>query len=245
LAARGLARTFAAGASRFTLEVEEVVLHGGDCVAVVGPSGCGKSTLLGILALALAPDPSDVRGSGQAGGLTVAGTDAWALWRRRDTDALARLRADHLGFVPQTAALLPFLSLRGNIELPQQIAGRRDRTLVDGLAARLRIDDILDRRPAQVSVGQRQRAAVARALAHRPLLVLADEPTASVHPAQADEILVLLAAVASQEGAALMVATHDPARAAAAGYAIAPCRPDAHTACTRFSWTTASGALAA
>ena len=175
----------------------------------------------------------------------LADHDALALWRKRDGDGLARLRARMVGFVPQTAALLPFLSLRANILLPQQIIGRPNPILIARLAEWLRIDDILDRRPSQVSVGQRQRAAVARALVHRPRLVLADEPTASVHPAQADEILYLLAYVVRHTGAALMISTHDAERAAEAGYAVAPCRPDAHAASTQFGWSAEAGALAA
>ena len=225
LAARGLSRSFAAGTSRFTLTVDTISLYAGDCVAVAGPSGCGKSTLLGLLALALAPDPRPAPQSR----LVLAGQDALALWRKRDGDGLARLRAGALGFVPQTAALLPFLSLRANILLPQQIIGRPDPDFAADLAAWLRIDDILDRRPSQVSVGQRQRAAVARALAHRPPLVLADEPTASVHPAQADEILDLLTHVVRHTGAALMITTHDADRAAASGFSIAPCIFDDRT----------------
>jgi len=239
LAARRVSRTFVAGASRFTLAVEDLSLQVGDCVAVVGPSGCGKSTLLGMLALALAPDPHIADGSC----LVLAGQDALALWRSGDADGLARLRAHTVGFVPQTAALLPFLSLRDNILLPQQIIGRPNPAFVCNLAEWLRIDDILDRRPGQVSVGQRQRTAVARALAHRPRIVLADEPTASVHPAQAAEILTLLVHVATHNGAALMISTHDPVRAEEAGYSIASCLPDAYAASTRFGWSAAAGGL--
>src|SRR6185437_10984243 len=99
----------------------------------------------------------------------------------------------------------------------------------DALARFLRIEKLLERRPAQVSVGERQRAAVARALAHRPSVVLADEPTASVHPTQADEILELMSNITSELGAALVVATHDGDRVRAAGFHIAACEPDPST----------------
>ncbi len=172
---------------------------------------------------------------------TWQGTDALALWRAGRADALADLRARHVGFVPQTGALLPFLTLRQNIALPQAIAGRPDPVRLQALAERLEIAGILDRLPAATSVGQRQRAAIARALAHRPGLVLADEPTASVHPTQADAILGLLSELAAAEGVALVIATHDLVRAEAAGFALVPCLmvPGAMVpgaAATRVAW---------
>jgi len=228
LRAEGVSRSVAAAGSRFTLLIERFEVAQGSRVAVVGPSGCGKSTLLALLALALRPDDGEV--------LTLAGIDALALWRANQGDALAALRARSVGFVPQTGALLPFLSLRDNILLPQRILTRPDTGRVIALAKRLEIMAILDRMPAAVSVGQRQRAAIARALAHRPGVVLADEPTASVHPAQADDILDLLTRTAAEDSAALVISTHDATRALAAGYAIAPCRPDADAVQTRFCW---------
>jgi putative ABC transport system ATP-binding protein len=230
--ARRLSRSYTGAGSRFTLALDALTLPQGAFVAVAGPSGCGKSTLLGLLALALAPDPAPAHDDV----LRLDGQDALAMWRRNDANALATLRARTMGFVPQTSALLPFLTLRDNILLPQQIIGRVNVKFAETLANWLRIDDILHRRPAQVSVGQRQRAAIARALAHRPSVVLADEPTASVHPTQADEILGILTHVVRHTGAALIISTHDPARAQAAGFSLAPCQPDPHAARTTFRW---------
>jgi putative ABC transport system ATP-binding protein len=228
LAARGVSRTFTSGNSRFTLVIEDLALSAGDCVAVVGPSGCGKSTMLGLLALALRPDTATE--------LSVAGNDAKGLWQERREDSLAAVRARSIGFVPQTAALLPFLSVRGNIGLPQAILGLSDPAFIDGLAAWLGIAEVMARRPNQVSVGQRQRAAVARALAHRPPIVLADEPTASVHPTQADEILRRLIVFAREQGTGIVITTHDLARAEAAGFRIAPCRTETETNTTLIAW---------
>ena len=225
LQARGVSRSFGAA---FTLLAEWLELPPGGRIAVTGPSGSGKSTLLALLALAMRPD------GGEA--LALGGQDALGYWRAGQGDALAALRGRHIGFVPQTGALLPFLSLRDNIMLPQRILRRPDPARTASLAERLGIAAVFDRMPGQVSVGQRQRAAVARALGHRPAVVLADEPTASVHPAQADEVLALLTDAAVEDGAALVITTHDAARAATAGYAIAPCRPDAAQALTRFAW---------
>lgn len=231
-----LERRFSAGNSSFLLMVEALQVSPGQTIAVVGPSGCGKSSMLALLSLALAPDA----GRNTAGHFELMGQDVLALWQRRDQAGLTRLRAATIGFVPQTAALLPFLSLRDNITLPQRLTGMPDAGLVRGLAEWLRIDTILDRKPAQVSVGQRQRAAVARALVHRPSLVLADEPTASVHPAQADEILQLLTHVAHHTGAALLITTHDHARAQAAGFQLAPFDTDRDGVTSRFRFDPAS-----
>ena len=211
LRAEGVGRSLGS----FALTIERFVVAEGERVALVGPSGCGKSTALALLSLALRPDAGRV--------LALAGTDALALWRGRAGDALAALRSRSIGFVAQTGALLPFLTLRQNIALPQRIGGCPDPARVAVLAERLGIAAILDRKPGAVSVGQRQRAAIARALSHRPAVVLADEPTASVHPAQADDILALLTAAAAEDGAALVISTHDAGRAEAAGFVLAPC----------------------
>jgi putative ABC transport system ATP-binding protein len=206
------------------------VLEAGDCVAITGPSGCGKSTVLGLLALALRP------ASAPGAAFSIGGADALSLWHRGDDRGLARLRAQTLGFVPQTSALLAFLSLRENIALPQAIAGRPDPGYFADIAASLGIAHVLARRPAEVSVGQRQRAAIARAMAHLPPLIQADEPTASVHPTQAEEILALLHRLAVETGTALLMVTHDRPRAEAAGFAIAPYAPSGLTS-RRFVWT--------
>ncbi len=229
LAAWDLARSYDAGGTAFTLRIDRLTVRPGQRIAITGPSGCGKSTLLALLAGALKPDDG-------TGGLVLAGGDALALWRSGRHDALAALRAEAIGFVPQTAALLPFLTVRDNIALPLAILGRPDRQRVEDLAYQLGLGAILGRRPAQISVGQRQRVAIARALAHRPAILLADEPTASVHPAQADAILHLLTEAAELTGAATVLVTHDGARAAAAGYVLAPCVPDAQAPLTRFAW---------
>lgn len=226
LQAEGLVRRFSSGSSGFALVVEAVSLEAGTLTAAVGPSGCGKSTLLGLLALALRPDVTGI--------LRLRGHDAAALWRCQRLDALTQLRASLIGFVPQTSSLLPFLDLRANIALPQRILGRPDPRWLAMLSERLGIAHLLSRRPSQVSVGQRQRAAVARALSHRPPLVLADEPTASVHPAQASDILALLAEIARESGTALLITTHDADRAAAAGFAIAPCAVNSAAEITHF-----------
>lgn len=228
LRAEAVGRSIGAPGSRFSLLIDRFIVSPGARVAVVGPSGCGKSTLLGVLALALRPDT--------ARALDIAGTDALALWQAGAADGLAALRSRRIGFVAQTGALLPFLTLRANIALPQAIGANPDAPWADALAERLGIAAVLDRMPHAVSVGQRQRAAIARALVHRPALILADEPTASVHPAQADAVLALLSEAATEQGTALVITTHDAARAQAAGFDLAPCDPAPTADATRISY---------
>ena len=201
-----------AGVSRarektFRLDVPDFALKVGEAVALVGASGSGKSTLINIAGLALRPD--------HATRMRVLGHDAWALWQGGKLDALARLRAKKFGFLLQGAGLLPFLSVRRNVALGQRLAGRAADT--DALARTLGIHHLLDRLPAELSQGERQRAELLRALAHRPAIVLADEPTANIHPDAADAVFALLAAQVREAGAALVLATHDPNRALAAG----------------------------
>ena len=207
----------------FTLRLRHGALERGSMLAVCGPSGCGKSTLLGLLALALAPRA--------IGTFRLAGHDAAALWRDGRTDRLTELRSRLIGFVPQVGGLLSFLSIGENIRLQQQIIGHADPRRIEALTERLGIASLLRRRPAEISVGQRQRAVVARALAHEPLLLLADEPTASLHPAQADDVLSLLAE-AARDGTAVVVATHDAQRARTQGFGIVQCEIDPLCAAT-------------
>jgi putative ABC transport system ATP-binding protein len=203
-----LALTRGGGAQAFRLEVPALRLEPGARLVLHGASGSGKSTLLDLLALALRPDA--------VARFVVAGMDVAQAWRLGGA-ALDGLRARRLGYVLQTGGLLPFLTVRANIALPGEIAGRPDPARVGALARRLGIAEQLGKRPQALSVGQRQRVAVARAVAHRPALVLADEPTASVDPAMAEEVLDLLLAETEAAGAALVLATHDPAAAARVG----------------------------
>jgi len=215
LSLRGVVRAYRGDAAPFALEVPEFDLAEGEALALAGPSGSGKSTLLMMLALAAPADAADR--------FVFAGQDIARHWRAGRRDALADLRARRIGVVPQTGGLLPFLSVEGNIELTQRIANCPDARRVRSLAEDLGIRAQLAKRPAELSVGQRQRAAIARALAHRPALVLADEPTAAVHPELADAVLALLKRECAAAGAALLVATHDPERAARAGYPVLAC----------------------
>ncbi len=214
----------AAGHAGFALEVPRLVLRAGEAVALHGPSGAGKSTLLEMLALARAPLRAARFALRPGGG--AAALDLAALWREGADGALTDARARHMGLVPQRGGLLPYLDLRANIGLGREVLGLPDDGAVERLAEALGIAQLLRRKPATLSVGERQRAAIARALAHAPRIVLADEPTASLHPAMADVALGLLRAAAHGAGAALLLATHDPERARAQGFRLAAIRPD-------------------
>ena len=221
------------GAPGFELVIEEFSITRGEALALVGPSGSGKSTLLDLLTLARRPSSTSRFLLTPRAGKSI---DLGAVWHAGDDDSLTAIRAAHFGYILQTGGLLPFLSVRRNIALSQAVLGRPDPAHIEALAARLEIAPLLERMPATLSVGQRQRVAIARALAHRPEILLADEPTASVHPALADTILALLIEQAREQDTALILATHDPDRAARHGFAILPIRTEAGNAGAGRSW---------
>lgn len=178
----------------------------GELVAVVGESGSGKSTLLNLIAGLDTPDSGQVR---------VAGQDLSAL----DDDARTRLRRQKLGFVFQSFHILPHLSAGQNVELPLVLLGvpvaeRTARTLELLTAVGLR--DRGNSLPRELSGGELQRVAVARALVHRPALVLADEPTGNLDPDTAVTVLGLLAGEIRRRSAAGVLVTHSTAAAALA-----------------------------
>lgn len=199
-----------------TVAIERLSLPPGSRAALVGPSGCGKSTVLDLLAATLRPD--------RAERLTVAGTDLVPLWQRGDMRAVAAWRARQLGYVLQTGGLLPALSVAENIRLGRRLLRLPGWGPAAGLVRRLGLEPLLQRRPPQLSIGERQRVAIVRALAHEPALVLADEPTAALDPERASDVMHLLADLAAERGTTLLIVTHDAALAEAAGLAILPCR---------------------
>jgi putative ABC transport system ATP-binding protein len=180
----------------------------GELVALRGPSGSGKSTLLNIIAGLDAPD---------AGTAFVAGHDIASLDERQRT----LLRRREIGFVFQFFNLIPTLTVLENIRLPLELTGQRDdgdaRRLLDrvGLAARSRAF------PEELSGGEQQRIAVARALAHRPRLVLADEPTGNLDTATGARVLDLLTELVRESHTTMLVATHSDSVVERAGRVIA------------------------
>jgi putative ABC transport system ATP-binding protein len=174
----------------------------GTSVAITGPSGCGKSTLLGLVAGLERP----------TSGRIALGDDEISALPEPDR---ARLRRAALGLVFQADNLLPFLTVVENVALRLALGGCRDGygrcvELLDELG----LADQLHKLPDQLSGGQRQRVAVARALIHRPSLILADEPTGSLDSAAADEVMELLVDAAREQGTSVLMVTHEPRVAA-------------------------------
>lgn len=177
----------------------DLVIGCGETVALMGPSGSGKSTVMHCVAGILKPD---------AGRLHVLGQDLGAMSRTE----LARFRLENIGLVFQLGELVSELTLEENVVLPLQLLGRsRDAARREAMEMleRLGVADVAARRAGEVSGGQAQRAAVARALAPCPELVLADEPTGSLDSVAADAVMQALTQTARDLGATLMVVTHD------------------------------------
>ncbi len=202
---RGVSKTVQSGDHPLTiLHPLDWDVPDGQCLAIIGPSGSGKSTLLGLIAGLDAPSTGEI---------AIAGTDI----TRLDEDALARLRGEKIGFVFQFFHLVPSLTAIENIQVPMEIAGRKDaRRRAQGLLDEVGLHDRGHHYPAQLSGGEQQRIAIARALANDPPLILADEPTGNLDSSNGRNILDLLLQVRKSRGVTLVLVTHDPAVAAVA-----------------------------
>jgi lipoprotein-releasing system ATP-binding protein len=202
----GLTRSFEQGGVRIdVLKGADLKVNSGEIVALLGPSGSGKSTLLQAVGL--------LEG-GFGGQILIDGTEAAKL----DDEGRTALRRDSIGFVYQFHHLLPDFTARENVILPQLVAGRAQAD-ADARAAELLtvlgLGQRLDHRPSQLSGGEQQRVAVARALANKPALVLADEPTGNLDEITADKVLAQFVELVRGQGSAALVATHNERLAAA------------------------------
>ncbi|MHB9864555.1 ABC transporter ATP-binding protein [Streptomyces sp. YIM S03343] len=178
----------------------------GEIVAITGQSGSGKSSLLYCLAGVLPATRGQVRFEGRA-------------HSDLDDEEMSTLRRERFGFVFQYGELLPELTIEENAALPLRLAGRRKKPALAAAGEvldRLGLGELRERRPSQVSGGQSQRVAVARALVHRPAVVFADEPTGSLDSANATAVLKEFLGLARSQGTAVVLVTHDPAVAAQA-----------------------------
>lgn len=201
-----VARTYPGGV-RALDDVSLTVGHG-TFLAVMGPSGSGKSTLMHCAAGLDSPTSGSVRIDGQ---------EISGLGETRRTE----LRRERVGFVFQAYNLIPSLSVEDNITLPLRLAGRRpDRAWLRTLTERVGLADRLAHRPAELSGGQQQRAAVVRALAAKPAVVFADEPTGALDLRSAHQVLDLLRGLVDDLGQTVVMVTHDPAAAARAHRAL-------------------------
>jgi len=206
LVVRGLRKTYdAEGAPVRALRGADLTMRNGEFVAIMGPSGCGKSTLLNMVAGLDTPDEGEITLAGES----LAG---------KDENALARLRRRHIGIVFQFFNLLEGMSVLENVAMPAMIAGSKRK------AAETRARDLLDllgltdkarSAPGVLSGGQRQRLAIARALANKPTLLLADEPTGALDSAGGAEVMELFRRLHA-DGQTILLVTHDRAVAASA-----------------------------
>ena len=194
---RGLSKIYGSGQAEVrALDGVTLELYERQFTAVMGPSGSGKSTLMHCCA---------ALDTATEGSVVVGGVDLSTLKDKQ----LTRLRRDRIGFVFQSFNLVPTLTARENILLPLSIAGRKpDQEWYDLVIDTVGLADRLDHRPKELSGGQQQRVAVARALASRPAIVFADEPTGNLDSRTGTEILALLQELHA-EGTTLLVITHD------------------------------------
>lgn len=201
LVANGLWKVYPTGEG--TVEAVRGVslsLDQGDMVAIMGASGCGKTTLLNMLSGI--DEPS-------AGSVQVQGHALFGVTDRQRT----ALRAEHFGFIFQDFNLLPVLSARENVELPLLLSGldpgEAKQRALEALN-RVGLADRAEHRPAELSGGQQQRVAVARAIVHRPAVILCDEPTGNLDSTTSKAVMRLLKALNEHEQTAFLIVTHDP-----------------------------------
>lgn len=183
-----------------SLEIAE-----GDFVSVVGPSGSGKSTFLLILGGMLSPS---------SGKVLVGDESVYDL----STEDRARLRGEQVGFVFQTFNLVPFLTALENVQVPLLLSGKGEASQIEkatALLERVGLGDRIDHKPAELSVGQQQRVALARMLANDPQVILADEPTGNLDPETCKEVIDFLEEL-NKEGRTIVMVTHDPQMASRA-----------------------------
>jgi putative ABC transport system ATP-binding protein len=197
---RGVYRTFEAEMAPVrALRGADLKVERGEFVAVMGPSGCGKSTLLNIIAGLDVPDEGEVDVAGES-------------LNGRDANELAALRRRHIGIVFQFFNLLEGMTVQENVTMPALIAGTKRKlaeTRARDLLDLLGLPDKAKAYPTSLSGGQRQRLAIARALANRPTVLLADEPTGALDSAGGEEILELFRRLHDESGQTVLLITHD------------------------------------
>ena len=195
---RDVSKVYGSGDTKVVaLDGVDVAFEQGRFTAIMGPSGSGKSTMLHMLAGLDTPTSGSIR---------IEDTEITGL----DDDALTRLRRDRIGFVFQSFNLVPTLNAKANILLPLKLAGRRsDPIWFDEVVTSLGLKDRLTHRPSELSGGQAQRVAVARALVMRPAVIVADEPTGNLDSHSSKDVLALLRRAVDSLGQSVIMVTHD------------------------------------
>jgi len=185
------------GGSLVVLDVPRFQIDKGEQVALIGQSGGGKTTLLHLIAGLLVPDSGSIQIDGHE-------------MTRLSEQGRDRFRASAIGYVFQTFNLLPAFTALENVRLGMTFGhGKHDQARAAELLARVGLQDRANYRPGQLSVGQQQRVAIARSLAGKPKLLLADEPTANVDPVSAESVLELIRRTCREEEVSLLTVTHD------------------------------------
>ena len=196
---RNLTKVFGDGGAVRALDGVNVIVRQGELLSVMGPSGSGKSTLLHLIGALDRPTE---------GQILIRGQDLATV---KDLD---RFRNEEVGFVFQLHNLIPTLNAVENVEIPlyeQPLSEKKRRQKAAGLLELVGLGDRLDHLPSQLSGGQRQKVAIARALVNDPAIVLADEPTGNLDSQSGQDVMVLLQELNERQGATIIVVTHDPA----------------------------------
>ncbi|MWB77052.1 ATP-binding cassette domain-containing protein [Pseudooceanicola sp. 216_PA32_1] len=223
-----VARFDASRQAWFRLSVPELTIRAGERICLVGRSGSGKTTLLEVLGLLSCPDALDRYDLSPYGDGRLLSVQEPIL--AGQATVLSAIRSRTMGFVLQDGGLLPYLSVRDNALLAAELAGQRGREIgerIEALAAAMGIERMLDRLPAGLSGGQRQRSAVLRAMASAPVILLADEPTAALDGATANEVMQVMVNAAKATGATLVMVSHNEDLATRYGFTVR--RLETHT----------------
>lgn len=203
---RDVVRTRESEGVAFRLRVPSLQIGLGEKIALIGESGCGKSTLLDMLAFIL--KPSEIGAFRFRPGDSTDALDIREHWQKKQLNRLGDMRKRYMGYVMQTGGLLPYLTVRENMSLSRNVLGMPNDQTVPVLAKELGIARHLDKLPETLSTGERQRVAIGRALAHRPSIVIADEPTASLDPLAAEKIMSLFIGLVEELEITVIVASH-------------------------------------
>lgn len=217
-----------AGEPGFRVDVDALTLYPGDLIGLVGPSGSGKSTILDTIALVQRPGEAERFELRTWEGDSRRQYDLARIQADGDERQLTALRARWVGYITQGGALLPYLSVQENARLAARLGGAGDGSdpgdRIQALAETIGIGALLNRRPSELSGGEKQRASVLRCLASGASVLVADEPTAALDPERAEEVMSQIVRAAEEFGAAVVCASHDEKLLERSGFLICDVR---------------------